>query len=131
MAVMHDKMSSLLQNLLLGREGDVVRSGAKSYSPDAVSLMTLHAAKGLEFPVVFISGVSDGIIPLKNRKGDCDIDEERRLFYVGMTRAKEELIILTSSAPSPFLADFPEGFCSEGNAFERKKAPEFEQIKFF
>lgn len=131
MAVLHEKMPSLLQNLLLGKEGDVVRSGGRSYSPDAVSLMTLHAAKGLEFPVVFVSGVKDGTIPLKNRLGDCDLDEERRLFYVGMTRAQDELIVLTSSTRSPFLAGLPANLLSEGTAFERKKAPEFEQVSFF
>ena len=131
MAVLHEKMPSLLQNLLLGREGDVVRSGGRSYSPDAVSLMTLHAAKGLEFPVVFVSGVKDGTIPLRNRRGDCDPDEERRLFYVGMTRAQDELVLLTSSAPSPFLAGLPADLLSSGTAFERKKAPEFEQVSFF
>ena len=131
MAVLYEKMPPLLQNLLLGKEGDVVRSGGRSYSPDAVSLMTLHAAKGLEFPVVFVSGVKDGTIPLKNRRGDCDPDEERRLFYVGMTRAQDELILLTSSARSPFLSGLPAGLLSSGTAFARKKAPEFVQVSFF
>ncbi len=131
MAVLHEKMPSLLQNLLLGREGDVVRSGGRSYSSDAVSLMTLHASKGLEFPVVFVSGVKDGTIPLKNRRGDCDPDEERRLFYVGMTRAQDELVLLTSSSRSPFLPGLPADLLSEGTTFERKKAPEFEQVCFF
>jgi superfamily I DNA/RNA helicase len=131
MAVLHEKMPSLLQNLLLGREGDIVRSGGRSYSPDAVSLMTLHASKGLEFPVVFVSGVKDGTIPLKNRRGDGDPDEERRLFYVGMTRAQDELVLLTSSPRSPFLSGLPADLLSEGTAFERKKAPEFEQVSFF
>ncbi|WP_312694856.1 UvrD-helicase domain-containing protein [Caproiciproducens sp.] len=131
MAVLHEKMPSLLQNLLLGREGDVVRSGGKIYSPDAVSLMTLHASKGLEFPVVFMSGIKDGVIPLKNRRGDCDPDEERRLFYVGMTRGQDELVLLTSSLRSPFLSGLPTDLLSEGTAFERKKAPEFEQVSFF
>ena len=131
MAVLHEKMPSLLQNLLLGKEGDLVRSGGRSYSPDAVSLMTLHAAKGLEFPVVFVTGVKDGTIPLKNRRGGCDPDEERRLFYVGMTRARDELILLTSSARSPFLSGLPADLLSSGTAFERKKAPEFVQVSFF
>lgn len=130
-AVLHEKMPAFLQNLLIGREGDVVRSGGKRYSPNAVSLMTLHAAKGLEFPVVFVSGVNDGTIPLKNRNGGCDPGEERRLLYVGMTRAREELILLTSSARSPFLSGLPVKLFSAGTAFERKKAPEFEQISFF
>ena len=131
MAVLHEKMPSFLQNLLLGKEGDLARSGGRSYSPDAVSLMTLHAAKGLEFPVVFVSGVKDGTIPLKNQRGDCDTDEERRLFYVGMTRAQDELVLLTSSPRSPFLAGLPEGLLSAGTAFERKKTPEYVQVSFF
>jgi superfamily I DNA/RNA helicase len=59
-----------------------------------VALMTFHAAKGLEFPVVFIAGCENGLIPLVRKHEDaCDVDEERRLFYVAMTRAKEELIL--------------------------------------
>lgn len=130
-AVLHEDMPAFLQNLLLGQEGDLLRNGGRSYSSDAVSLMTLHAAKGLEFPVVFVCGVSDGMIPLKNRRGDCDPSEERRLFYVGMTRAQDELTLLTSSARSPFLAGLPTNLLSEGSAFKRKKAPEFEQVSFF
>lgn len=54
-----------------------------------VPILTIHASKGLEFPVVFIAGAEEGIIPFR----DADMEEERRLFYVAMTRAKEELII--------------------------------------
>ncbi len=88
---------------------------------DAVILMTLHMAKGLEFKVVFIAGVEEGLIPYTIKKGDVDIEEERRLFYVGMTRAMDELFLVHSrkrflygkrltQSPSPFLAEIPEEF---------------------
>jgi DNA helicase-2/ATP-dependent DNA helicase PcrA len=84
-----------------------------------VSLMTLHSAKGLEFPVVFIAGIEDGLLPhfhtLKNRD---ELQEERRLFYVGMTRARDLLILsgakkrklyasLQKQKPSRFLNELP------------------------
>jgi DNA helicase-2/ATP-dependent DNA helicase PcrA len=84
---------------------------------DRVSLLTLHAAKGLEFPVVFIVGLEDGLLPLYwNEPSEAALAEERRLFYVGMTRAKDRLILsrarqrhwrgrLQMLEPSPFLRD--------------------------
>ncbi len=129
-AVLHDDMPSLLHNLALGRESDVVRSGARRHTPDAVKLMTLHGSKGLEFPVVFLCGVNEGMIPLQNYAGACDPEEERRLFYVGMTRAQDELVLLTSPTPSPFLADLPEELLARGNTYARRQEPAFEQFSF-
>lgn len=108
MAVFYKTMEDLLKNLLFGREGDLKRCGGKSYTSDAVTLMTLHGAKGLEFPAVILCGVKKGVIPLENGKQPVDLEEERRLFYVGMTRAKEELVLVTSSEPSLFLSEIPE-----------------------
>jgi superfamily I DNA/RNA helicase len=86
-------------------------------APQRVSMLTFHAAKGLEFAVVFIAGAEEGIAPLEDRRG-ADIAEERRLFYVAMTRARDVLCIshcrrrmsrglLTDAQPSRFLSDIP------------------------
>ena len=61
---------------------------------DRVTLMTLHAAKGLEFPVVFMVGCEEGLLPYQLAGRTSDVEEERRLFYVGMTRAQQKLVLL-------------------------------------
>jgi DNA helicase-2/ATP-dependent DNA helicase PcrA len=86
---------------------------------DAVSMMTLHNAKGLEFPFVFIAGLEDGLFPLQRAYDEpADLEEERRLFYVGVTRAERKLYLtharrrrrgaqFMDSTPSPFLESVP------------------------
>jgi DNA helicase-2/ATP-dependent DNA helicase PcrA len=70
-----------------------------------VTLATLHAAKGLEWERVFLIGASDGQLPLTNSSGEAVIEEERRLFYVGITRAKADLHISYRGTPSQFLRE--------------------------
>lgn len=66
---------------------------AQQYNPDGVNLATLHSAKGLEYEIVYIVDVNEGIMPYKKAVLDPDVEEERRMFYVGMTRAKRELYL--------------------------------------
>jgi DNA helicase-2/ATP-dependent DNA helicase PcrA len=101
---------------------------------DRVSLLTLHASKGLEFPVVFLPGCEDGILPLSWGDGrDTDVAEERRLFFVGLTRARERLILchaaqrlwrgrMREMTPSPFLAALQEELLERGRRSSRGKA---------
>ena len=91
------------------------------HTDDAVSLMTLHNAKGLEFPVVFISGFEDGLVPHFHAiKDPEELAEERRLFYVGVTRAQDMLVLtgakkrrlytsVQEQQPSRFLSEIPVG----------------------
>ena len=63
-------------------------------SDEKISLMTIHAAKGLEFPYVYISGMEENLFPSQMSSGSRkDLEEERRLFYVGMTRAERKLTL--------------------------------------
>ena len=98
-----------------------------SQESNAVTLMTLHAAKGLEFPVVFIPGAEEGIFPHSRSLFDAEqMEEERRLCYVGMTRAREQLFLLYANSrllygstnhnpPSRFLLEIPAELQSGGS----------------
>jgi DNA helicase-2/ATP-dependent DNA helicase PcrA len=87
--------ASFVAELSLGAEVD-------TWDPRAnrISLLTLHAAKGLEFPVVFIVGCAAGVLPIKWAEAD---DEERRLFFVGISRAQTHLYLSHRGDSSPFL----------------------------
>jgi DNA helicase-2/ATP-dependent DNA helicase PcrA len=118
---------------------------ADAYDPRAhsVPLMTFHMAKGLEFKVVFITGVEEGIVPYTVKKDDVDIEEERRLFYVGMTRAMDELFLMhtrsrflygqrMAQVPSPFIMELPDELITKRYMPDRiKKTTKDKQIGLF
>ena len=83
------KLDQFLEEVSLVSDIDM-----KDDSKNAVTLLTVHSAKGLEFPIVFISGLEEEIFPLANRfSEDSSVEEERRLFYVGVTRAEQEVYL--------------------------------------
>ena len=102
---------------------------------DPVQLMTIHSAKGLEFPVVFLTGLEEGIFPNENRKGGEDfLEEERRLCYVAITRAMKSLYITFANArylhgsynylmPSRFISEIPD------ELLESVKSDNYQHVK--
>jgi uncharacterized protein (TIGR00375 family) len=121
-------LSEFLTIISLGKDTDF-------YDPrvEGVTLMTLHASKGLEWKVVFIVGCEEGLIPYNEYNKKADLNEERRLFYVGMTRAKQSLFISYAESrkirgrrvkryPSSFLADIPSNIKNIKAPFSGKKA---------
>lgn len=123
-------MEELLDTITFGEEGDIRRMGEKSWDSGCVTLMTLHGSKGLEFPVVILYGVRKGTLPLESEKHSADMEEERRLFFVGMTRAQEELLITTSGEPSLFLEEVPAILSTEETAGKRRTM-ELKQMSLF
>jgi uncharacterized protein (TIGR00375 family) len=113
-----DDLERFLAEIGTGAEVDALDPRA-----EAVALLTLHAAKGLEFPVVFLVGCEDGLLPLRfpgTRPDQAAVAEERRLFFVGLTRAQDRLYLSHTrrrfrhgterdAVPSPFLADIDPG----------------------
>ena len=114
-------LDAFLQRAALVADVDAL----KAVGSDAITLMTMHNAKGLEFPVVYITGLEDGLFPLARAYDDPPLlEEERRLFYVGITRAQQALTItfaeerrrngeLTRARQSSFLDDIPKGMLDE------------------
>ncbi len=108
---------------------------------DRVALMSMHAAKGLEWPIVFITGCEDKLIPC-SLFGDRDEKEERRLFYVGMTRARSQLILshvnrralnrrVIQMNPSPFLDEIPQDILSPLERGWKPKRRTYKQLDLF
>ena len=123
-------MGRFLEALALQKETDLY-----DHRADRVTLMTLHAAKGLEFPVVFIVGCEEGLLPYQSKEEASDIAEERRLFYVGMTRAQQKLVLTHSKSrylfgqqqnnpPSRFLEDIEQALKEIEKADRRKAGKE-------
>mgnify|MGYP002623444230 CR=1 FL=1 len=122
-------LSEFLEQVALVSETDDLEE-----DPKATTLLTLHAAKGLEFPVVFLTGLEDGVLPHSRSMEDSEsLAEERRLFYVGITRARDILYITHAfrrtffgetevAIPSRFLGEIPQELAEGGTATQRREA---------
>jgi DNA helicase-2/ATP-dependent DNA helicase PcrA len=118
-------LSAFLEGVALVSDVDGLEAGA-----NAVTLITLHQAKGLEFPVVFIVGMEEGILPhIRSFDDPAQMEEERRLCYVGVTRAKQKVYLVRAfrrnlmgssnvGRPSRFLNDIPEHLVSSGGGWQ-------------
>ncbi|MEP6756932.1 MAG: DNA helicase PcrA, partial [Chthonomonadales bacterium] len=114
-------LSAFLENVALVSDLDGLDP-----SQQAVTLMTLHSAKGLEFPIVFLVGMEEGVFPhSRSLDQDNQLEEERRLCYVGITRAREKLFLshayrrtlyggISNNAPSRFLKEIPSELFQDG-----------------
>jgi DNA helicase-2/ATP-dependent DNA helicase PcrA len=126
-------INDFLENVALVEAGPSIHNTKYQIPGDKVTLMTLHAAKGLEFPTVFIVGMEEGLFPHSRSLMDTNqLEEERRLAYVGITRAKEILYLTYASSrlyfgerisnpPSRFIMDIPENLIENigGNSFSK------------
>ena len=120
---------------------DILERQDEDEAGDRVALMTLHAAKGLEFPTVFLVGMEEGLLPHQSSIEEENIEEERRLAYVGLTRAQRRLIITTAEKrrrggelvrcePSRFLQELPaDDLKWEGRGVEMSKEEKQERGK--
>jgi DNA helicase-2/ATP-dependent DNA helicase PcrA len=120
MAAEFSTLAELLETVALLEDTDALGKAGENGPQDAVNLMSLHAAKGLEFDTVFLVGMEEGLLPHSRSLYDpTQLEEERRLCYVGITRAKQNLILSyahyrsqygasSTSIPSRFLAEIPQ-----------------------
>jgi len=122
-----DRLQTFLENVTL----DSDREEEKESAGDAVTLITMHSCKGLEFPHVYIVGLEDGLLPHSRSKVEGTLDEERRLFYVAVTRAMLTLTIthcggrkkygqLMPCQPSPFLRELPPDLVEDASAAAKR-----------
>ncbi|MBM3148851.1 MAG: AAA family ATPase, partial [Chloroflexi bacterium] len=126
-----EALASFLEKVSLVSDIDELQEGV-----DAVTLITLHQAKGLEFPVVFIVGMEEGLLPHRRSMDDRDqLEEERRLCYVGVTRAQKRVYLLyayrrslfgssTGGIRSRFLADIPSHLVAKKGQWDAEKKDE-------
>jgi len=126
-----ERLEHFLENITL----DSDREEEKENTSDAVTLITMHSCKGLEFPHVFIVGLEDGLLPHSRSKVEGTLDEERRLFYVAVTRAMQTLAIshcggrkkygqVLPCHPSPFLKELPEELVEHADAKSKTPVPQ-------
>lgn len=113
-------LAEFLERVALVADSDEIPDETEGEDKGVITLMTLHTAKGLEFPVVFLSGMEDGVFPhLRSLGKTKELEEERRLAYVGITRARERLYVTRAALrsawgqpqhnpPSRFLEEIPE-----------------------
>ena len=127
-AAAYERLETFLENITL----DSDREEEKESAGDAVTLITMHSCKGLEFPHVHVVGLEDGLLPHTRSKAEGTLDEERRLFYVAITRAMQTLTIshcagrkkygqIMPCHPSQFLKELPEELVE--HADEKAKEP--------
>ena len=125
-----NRLEIFLENITLDSE----REEEKESAGDAVTLITMHSCKGLEFPRVYIVGLEEGLLPHARSATEGTLDEERRLFYVGVTRAMQSLTISHCAArkkygqlmpchPSRFLKELPAELIEEADAKDKKPVP--------
>ncbi|HEY0456374.1 MAG TPA: UvrD-helicase domain-containing protein [Verrucomicrobiae bacterium] len=133
-----ERVQHFIQELML----DSDREEEKEKSGDAVTLITIHSCKGLEFPHVYVVGLEDGLLPHSRSKLEGTLDEERRLFYVAITRAQESLTLSYCLArkkygqdfachPSPFLKELPEELLEKISASTQKPVTQETGQNFF
>ncbi|HWN95475.1 MAG TPA: ATP-dependent helicase, partial [Methylomirabilota bacterium] len=126
------KPAARISEFLDGLALDAEREDEKEQQVDAVTLITMHSCKGLEFPHVFIVGLEDGLLPHSRSKVEGTLDEERRLFYVAITRAMQTLTMSHCLSrkkygqampchPSGFLKEIPDEFLERAD--EKAKEP--------